>query len=138
MAKQTVKKKASIKNGKRGKNAGNKIPEGRRFLPGNKAAVGHGRPKKIYASFPGYTPSQINETYLALLQLPEKELENIHKTKSSEYTALEIWVASAIRKGIASGQIRDIDTLLNRTFGYPKSEVDHNLKTEQPLFPDVK
>ena len=110
------------------------------FEPG-KSGNPDGRPKKIYSQFKeqGYKLAQINDTYMAMLGLTEKELQAIKDSegeKGKEYTALEKVIAASLLRSMKDGKIGEVETLITRTHGSPTQSVEHNIKTEQPLFSD--
>ena len=113
-------------------------PEG--WQPGQSGNP-NGRPKKIFSQFKdqGYKLAQINDTYMAMLGLTEKELQAIKDSegeKGKEYTALEKVIAASLLRSMKDGKIGEVETLITRTHGSPTQSVEHNIKTEQPLFSD--
>lgn len=106
-------------------------PEG--WKPGESGNP-NGRPKKIYSQFKeqGYKLDQINDTYMNMIGLKKDELEAVKDDKEGKYTALEIVVAASLLKSMKDGQLREVETLLTRTHGFPKQQIDttSNIKME--------
>ena len=102
-------------------------PEETQWQPGQSGNP-EGRPKKIYSQFKeqGYKLAQINDTYMAMIGLHLDELEKIKGDKDGKYTALEMVVASSLIKSIKDGQMRELETLMNRAHGFPKQSVDQS------------
>jgi hypothetical protein len=84
----------------------------------------NGRPKKFTTLLrdQGYKQSEINDTIQAMLSFTLDELKSIHET--DEATVLEKTIAHALYKSWRKGSLYSIETLLTRTFGKPKEQLD--------------
>lgn len=87
----------------------------------------NGRPRKFTTTLKlqGYTQQEINDTILVMLQMSMDELKAVWDDKNA--SALELTIASAIRKSITRGSLYSIDNLINRVYGRPKETTDLTL-----------
>lgn len=90
----------------------NNLPPGAKFKKGNKAAVGHGRPRKI--------PS------LDLL------LADVLGEEQQGVTAGEI-ILKALRKKAFAGDVRAAELLLDRAYGKAKQQLEHTGEIQAPV-----
>ena len=95
----------------------------------------NGRPRKFVTLMKdqGYKVSEINDTLRALLACTAKELAELYKDENA--TGLERAVAKSIFTAIKSGDLRNLETILSRTFGQPKQSFEATIQ-EQPFFPE--
>lgn len=86
----------------------------------------NGRPRKFVSQLKdqGYKASEVNDAILVLLSMNIDELKDVYNNPQA--TVLEKTVAAAIRKSIEKGSLYSMETLLARTFGKPKEQVDLN------------
>ena len=86
----------------------------------------NGRPRKFISQLKdqGYKASEVNDAILVLLSMNIDELKDVYNNPQA--TVLEKTVAAAIRKSIEKGSLYSMETLLARTFGKPKEQVDLN------------
>lgn len=94
-----------------------------------------GRPRKFVTQMKdaGYKASEVTDTLQALLACTDKELSHVISNDSS--TMLELITAKALKKARKTGDLKPMETVLTRVFGYPKQSFEATI-TEQPLFPD--
>lgn len=94
----------------------------------------NGRPRKYVSQLTeqGYTRQEIDGTLKALLSMTADELKAVYENHS-ESTMLERTVSNAIYKALKSGDLTNIERILNRAFGSPKQEVEHLGNEDQPL-----
>lgn len=83
-----------------------------------------GRPKKFTTLLKdsGYKQSEINDTIQSMLTLTIDELKSVHE--NSDATILEKTIANALYRSWRKGSLYSIETLLTRTFGKPKEQLD--------------
>ena len=107
------------------------------LIPFEKGQSGNpnGRPKKVVtmAKEAGYTITDINDTLKTLLACNIADLKEL--SKSDEATVLESIVCKALLKSHKDGNLRAVDSILSRVFGYPKQSFEATIM-EQPIFPE--
>lgn len=83
-----------------------------------------GRPKKFTTLLKeqGYKQSEINDTIQTMLSFTIDELKIVHD--SDEATILEKTIANALYRSFKKGSLYSIETLLTRSFGKPKEQLD--------------
>jgi hypothetical protein len=93
------------------------------FIKGQSGNPG-GRPKKFTTLLreSGYKQNEINDTIQSMLSLTIDELKSVHE--SGEATILEKTIANALYRSWRKGSLYSIETLLTRTFGKPKEQLD--------------
>lgn len=98
------------------------------WIKGDKSPNPFGRPIGIVNLLKkeGFTQSQVNKTILQLLTLTEIEILEIQKNINANI--LERTVAKALIKGLHSGSLYALESLLNRSIGMPNSK--QNLQIE--------
>lgn len=86
----------------------------------------NGRPRKFVSALKdqGYKASEVNDAILVLMSMTIDELKEVYNNPQA--TVLEKTVAAAIRKSIEKGSLYSLETLLSRSFGKPKEQVDLN------------
>lgn len=96
------------------------------LTPFKKGQTGNpnGRPKKFTTQLKehGYKQSEINDTIQSMLTLTLDELKAIHDDTGA--TILEKTIANALYRSWRKGSLYSIETLLSRTFGKPKEQLD--------------
>lgn len=94
-----------------------------------------GRPRKFVTQMKdaGYKASEVTDTLQALLACTDKELSHVISNDSS--TMLELITAKALKKARKLGDLKPMETVLTRVFGYPKQSFEATI-AEQPLFSD--
>lgn len=74
----------------------------------------------------GYTSAQVNKMILQLLALTEFEISELQNDQSA--TILERTIAKAMLRGLNSGSLHALESLLNRSVGMPNYK--QNLQIE--------
>lgn len=84
----------------------------------------NGRPKKFVSLLKehGYKMSEINDTIQVILSMNENELAEV--VANPEATIMEKITAKSMLKSLKNGSLYNLDTLLTRSFGKPKEQVD--------------
>ena len=95
---------------------------------GDKSPNPSGRPTSIATLLKneGYSPSQVNCTILQLLTLTEFEISELQHNPNA--TILERTIAKALIKGLNTGSLYALESLLNRSMGMPNNK--QNLQIE--------
>ena len=100
-----------------------------------------GRPEKFISTLKaqGYSKSEVTDCILVLYSMKLNELTEIAsgKYEGKESTILEITCARAILKDAKNGDTKNLDMLLNRSLGSPKTEVDNNINFPNALPPVI-
>ncbi len=96
------------------------------LIPFTKGKSGNpnGRPKKFTTLLKeqGYRQGEINDTIQSMLSMTIDELKLVHD--SDDATILEKTIANALYRSFKKGSLYSIETLLTRTFGKPKEQID--------------
>ena len=95
---------------------------------GDKSPNPSGRPVGIITLLQneGYTPAQVNKTILQLLTLTEFEISELLNNQNA--TILERTIAKSLLRGLNSGSLYALESLLNRSVGMPSNK--QNLQIE--------
>jgi hypothetical protein len=95
---------------------------------GDKSPNPNGRPFGIVTLLKneGYSPAQVNKTILQLLTLTEFEISELQNNLNA--TILERTIAKALIRGLNSGSLYALESLLNRSVGMPSNK--QNLQIE--------
>jgi hypothetical protein len=83
-----------------------------------------GRPRKVISKLKleGYKLTEINDTIQIMVSMTYDDLKKVWD--SPDATILEKTIAAALRKSLSRGELNSVETLLNRVYGKPKSDVD--------------
>jgi len=83
-----------------------------------------GRPKKFISSLKaqGYKLSEINDCIRTMLSLTLAQLKEAIQNPVA--TAMEMIIASAIKKAITNGDLSVFETLVSRTYGKPTEHIE--------------
>lgn len=98
------------------------------FVPGEDARRNtKGRPRKLVLQSKeiGYSADDVRATLETLAAMTLDELKQVFENPNS--TALEVLVASVIRKGVSKGSFFNMEMILTRAQGKPKETVDANI-----------
>lgn len=106
-----------------------KPPKDKQFSSTNQPQ-NNGRPKKFITTVTeatGYKKSQVNDCYLTMLKLPMLELKRI--ADDPKTPSLEVLVARGIHGDAKRGELKNLESMLNRAIGKPVEniEVDGNI-----------
>jgi hypothetical protein len=90
----------------------------------------NGRPRKFVTLLKdmGYNKQDIDTTIQNMMAMTIEELADVYKDNNA--TVLEKTVANAIKKGIEKGDLKSIESLLDRVYGIPKSQIDLKAEVE--------
>ena len=93
----------------------------------------NGRPKKFITTVTeatGYKKSQVNDCYLTMLKLPMLELNRI--ADDPKTPSLEVLVARGIHGDAKRGELKNLESMLNRAIGKPvdKTEISGDLNVD--------
>lgn len=94
----------------------------------------NGRPKKFITTVTeatGYKKSQVNDCYLTMLKLPMLELKRI--ADDPKTPSLEVLVARGIHGDAKRGELKNLESMLNRAIGKPIDKVEHSGDQEKPI-----
>ena len=123
---QSVGKREEPKN-KREKNnrkINNGNPSGSGFKAGQSGNP-KGRAKKYLTSVTdktGYRNSEIQDCIKSMLRMTTPEIKQIIKDDTTP--VLEKIIASGIQSDIENGELRNLETLMNRSYGKPKEFIE--------------
>lgn len=98
-----------------------------RYAKGERPKGDIGRPKKFVSLLKerGYTHSQVIDTYQIMLSLTIDELKEIYDNPQA--TILEKIIASGLRQDLKAGKVEVAETIINRSFGKPKENIESNV-----------
>ena len=101
------------------------------WIKGDKSPNPSGRPIGFVSLLKkeGYSPSQINKTILQLLNFTEYEISQIQNNNNA--SILERTIAKSLLKGLNSGNLYAIESLLNRSIGMPNNKQTHEFESKQ-------
>jgi hypothetical protein len=135
--------KAKAKKNNRNTTGGLKLSKGQGFHTNPERINKKGRPPKLWTQitqelkekgYPPLTETQIIEAYTVLLQLPKAEVTKLlNDSKTPESFQI------VIKYMRSPNGIQMLDRIMDRSFGkvFQRQTLEANIKTEQPLFPDV-
>jgi len=85
------------------------------------------KPKKFVTLLKesGYNHNQIINTYKIMLSLTIDELKEIYDNPQA--TILEKIIASGLRQDLKAGKVEVAETIINRSFGKPKENIESNV-----------
>ena len=95
----------------------------------------NGRPKSLKTMLKhecNLTPSQTNEAILSILTFTRNEIEYLSMDESQPMYARMI--AAALIKDYERGSLNSLESLLNRTQGTPKQQIQVDTFNERPIF----
>jgi len=122
-------KKTSQEQAKKGRN-GNPPPIEKGFKKGQSGNP-NGRAKKYLTTVTdrtGYKNSEIADCMLSMLKMTVPEITQVSKSKDTPI--LENLIASAILGDIEKMELRNLDSILNRSYGKVKEHVEVEQKKE--------
>jgi hypothetical protein len=98
-----------------------------RYEKGERPKGDIGRPKKFVSLLKdrGYKHSEITDTYQIMLSLTIDELKEIYDHPNA--TILEKIIASGLRQDLKTGKVDVVETIINRTYGKPKENIESNV-----------
>lgn len=98
-----------------------------RYEKGERPKGDIGRPKKFVSLLKekGYSHSQVIDTYQIMLSLTIDELKEIYDNPQA--TILEKIIASGLRQDLKMGKMDVAETIVNRSFGKPKENIESNV-----------
>ena len=108
----------------------NPIPGNKKFTKG-KSGNPKGRAKKYITTVTdrtGYKNSEIADCMLSMLKMTVPEITQVSKSKDTPI--LENLIASAILGDIEKMELRNLDSILNRSHGKPKEQIELEQKNE--------
>ena len=82
------------------------------------------------------TQSQTNDILLSLLTLNKSEIENMCNDENE--MMLNRIVCKALMKSYNNGSLYALESLLNRTQGLPRQQMDTTITSNQPIFVTLK
>lgn len=95
----------------------------------------NGRPKSLKTMLKhecNLTPSQTNEAIMSILTFTRNEVEYLSMDESQPMYARMI--AGALIKDYERGSLNSLESLLNRTQGTPKQQIQVDTFNERPIF----
>jgi hypothetical protein len=95
----------------------------------------NGRPKSLKTMLKhecNLTPSQTNEAIMSILTFTRNEVEYLQMDESQPMYARMI--AAALIKDYERGSLNSLESLLNRTQGTPKQQIQVDTFNERPIF----
>lgn len=84
----------------------------------------------------GYNLQEVKDTYQNMLAMTVEELKMVVSDENA--TILEKTIAQALGKGMASGRIWSIETMLTRLYGTPEINNNIDLQTSINIITDEK
>lgn len=98
----------------------------------------NGRPKKYLTSVTdktGYANSEIQDCIKSMLKMSMSEIKQIQKDDS--IPVLEKIIASGIVSDCQKGELRNLETLMNRSYGKVKESIEHDGSLNLGLTPEL-
>lgn len=106
-----------------------------RWMKGEASPNPHGRPKSLKTMLKiecNLTPSQTNDAILNLLMHTKGEIEDICNDDTQPMFSRII--AKSLLTNYSTGSLHALESLLNRTHGTPKQQIQMNNTQEHPIF----
>jgi hypothetical protein len=94
-----------------------------------------GRPKALKTILNNQfsmTPTQCNDVILSMLGMTKAQIET--QTNNPDTPMFEKIIGKAMIKSYNNGSLYALESLLNRSIGLPKQQIDTTLTTEKPIF----
>ncbi|MBK8396218.1 MAG: hypothetical protein IPL26_13415 [Leptospiraceae bacterium] len=129
MRKTTEKQERKLRNGN---------PSGHGFQKG-KSGNPTGRAKKYITTVTdktGYRNSEIQDCIKSMLRMTIDEISEIQKSKDAP--VLEKIIASGIQSDIGKGELKNLETLMNRSYGKPKESIELDASGNLGLTPELE
>lgn len=98
----------------------------------------NGRPKKFITAVTeatGYKKSQVNDCYLTMLKLPMLELKRI--ADDPKTPSLEVLVARGIHGDAKRGELKNLESMLNRAIGKPIDKTEHSGEIQVDIYQNL-
>lgn len=129
MTKTTEKQPHKLKNGN---------PSGSGFKPGQSGNPSGRAPKYIttVTDKTGYRNSEIADCMKSMLKMNMSEISQIQKSEGTPI--LENLIASAILGDIQKMELRNLESILNRSYGKPKESIDMEVDLKTGLTPELE
>ena len=104
--------------------AQNPIPGNKPFKPGQSGNPSGRAPKYIttVTDRTGYRNSEIQDCMKSMLRMTVSEISEIQKSKTAPI--LEKLLAAGIQSDLQKGELRNLESILNRSYGKPKEFVE--------------
>lgn len=108
----------------REKTGKNNPPKKTRFKPGQSGNPSGRAPKYIttITNKTGYKNSEIQDCMKSMLRMTVDEISEIQKSKDTP--VLEKLLAAGIQSDLQKGELRNLESILNRSYGKPKEFVE--------------
>ena len=116
----------------------NPIPGNKKFTKG-KSGNPKGRAKKYITTVTdrtGYKNSEIQDCIKSMLRMTTPEIKQIIKDDTTP--VLEKIIASGIQSDIENGELRNLETLMNRSYGKPKESIELDASGNLGLTPELE
>ena len=112
---KTTEKQRKLKNGN---------PSGSGFKPGQSGNPNGRAPKYIttVTDKTGYRNSEIQDCMKSMLRMTVDEISEIQNSKDAPI--LEKLIANGIQSDLEKGELRNLESILNRSYGKPKEFVE--------------
>jgi hypothetical protein len=105
------------------------------FQKGQPSPHPEGRPKALKTILNlefGISQTQCNELILSMLAMTKEQIEKeSNNPESPMFTRI---IGKAMIKSYNNGSLYALESLLNRSIGLPKQQIDTTLKAESPIF----